>query len=51
MKTKFAIYSFSRYVSCLTVNNEELVKTVLNLIFSGLKEYQSKRYRQFFLLA
>jgi hypothetical protein len=51
LRSKFGIYSFTRYIGYLTINNEEFLKIVLGFIFSGLKEFQSKRYRQFVLLA
>lgn len=41
---------FLKFIAHLSTGNKELVATLLGLICNGLKEFQSKRYRQFFLL-
>ena len=50
LRSKYGIYSFSRLIANLTINDEEFLKMIANLIYSGLKDFQSKRYRQFALL-
>lgn len=44
------MYEFLNLLAFLSINNKEFVNTLLGYICSGLKEFQSKRYRQFFLL-
>lgn len=38
------------YLCYLSQNNYDFIKMLLELIEKGLKEFQSKRYRQFFEL-
>lgn len=41
---------FLKFLAHLSTGSKDMVGSLLGLICSGLKEFQSKRYRQFFLL-
>lgn len=44
------MFEFLNFLAELTIANKEFLTTIINLIFMGLRDFQSKRYRQFFLL-
>ena len=50
IKSKFQLYEFINFVGYLTFNNKSLILNLNKFILQGLKDFQSKRYRQFFLL-
>lgn len=50
IKNKFQLQEFTTLLSSLTTDNKIFLLTVIEHIYSGLKDFQSKRYRQFFLL-
>ena len=49
-KNKFQLQEFTTLLSSLTTDNKAFLLTVIDHIYCGLKDFQSKRYRQFFLL-
>ena len=50
IRNKFQLYEFINFVSYLTHNNKGMVLALNKFILQSLKDFQSKRYRQFFLL-
>ena len=44
------INSFSTFMCYLAERNEALGEELMFLIYRGLREFESKRYRQFFTL-
>lgn len=40
---------FAKLLLHLAKGNKKLTEEIMDLCFSGLKEFQSKRYRQFFI--
>ena len=44
------MHEFTDLMAHLTVNNSKFLAIIIGLIFNGIKEFQSKRYRQFFTL-
>jgi hypothetical protein len=50
IKNKFQLYEFLKLLAYMSTGNKEIVAMLLGFVCSGLKDFQSKRYRQFFLL-
>jgi hypothetical protein len=50
MKSKFQMFEFLKLLALLSNGNKEFTAMLLGFVCSGLKDFQSKRYRQFFLL-
>lgn len=50
IKNKFQMYQFLNYLCFLSFDNKELLLSLIKNVSQGLKDFQSKRYRQFFLL-
>lgn len=44
------MYEFLNYLCFLSFDNKELLLSLIKNVSQGLKDFQSKRYRQFFLL-
>ena len=44
------MYEFLNLLAFLTNANKEFTASLIGFVCSGLKDFQSKRYRQFFLL-
>lgn len=44
------MYEFLNLMAFLSTGNKEFTASLLGFVCSGLKDFQSKRYRQFFLL-
>ena len=50
MKSKFQINEFTGFICKVSENDKDLIVALNRVILQGLKDFQSKRYRQFFLL-
>ena len=50
LRNKFFVYEFTYFLAYLTKNNEGFLGIIVEQIFTGLRDFQSKRYRQFMLL-
>lgn len=50
MKNKLQLHEFANFLSYLSAGNKDLVLALNKSIMQGLKDFQSRRYRQFFLL-
>lgn len=49
-RNKFMINKFCKLLTHLGKGNLKFTEEIMNLGFLGLKEFESKRYRQFFIL-
>lgn len=47
---KFMIKKFATFLVFLVERDEAMSEEIMHLIYKGLREFESKRYRQFFIL-
>ena len=50
MRTKLQVHEFLTFLAEMSRDNKEMILALNKDILQGVKEFQSKRYRQFFLL-
>lgn len=50
MKTKLMINKFTKIMVHLSKVDLKYCKELINMVFMGIKDFQSKRYRQFYIL-
>lgn len=50
IRTKFQLFEFTNFVCYLSSSCKEVTLAMNKCVSEGLKNFQSKRYRQFFIL-